>query len=95
MRRRIAAEVRIDENARNRAKAFASQARAVILLHSADGLLLACSTDSGVNAGVMVKQALAKVGARGGGSATLAQGSLPDRAVVEDLARLLGFAMTE
>jgi alanyl-tRNA synthetase len=39
-------------------------------------VLLAASIDSGVNAGQVLKEALAETGGRGGGSATVAQGSL-------------------
>jgi len=85
LRRVFSAVPVIGENARAKAKAFASQPRAVLLLHSADGLLLACSPDSGFNAGALLKQALAKYGARGGGSPALAQGSLPDKAIIENL----------
>ncbi len=40
-------------------------------------VLLAASDDSGVDAGRVLKAALASVGGRGGGSARMAQGSLP------------------
>lgn len=41
-------------------------------------VLLASSEDSGVDAGRVLKDRLAKAGGRGGGSARLAQGSVPD-----------------
>jgi alanyl-tRNA synthetase len=85
LRRVYSEEPVLNENTRIKAQAFSSQPKSLILLHSSEGLLLACSPDSGFNAGALLKQALAKYGARGGGSATLAQGSLPDKAVVEDL----------
>ena len=84
----------IDENARTKARAFASQPKAVLLMHSTDGVLLACSADSGVNAGTVLKQALSKYGARGGGSPTLAQGNLPDAAMVADLMEQLQLCST-
>jgi len=90
LRRVFSVEAAIDENARTKAKAFASQPRAVLLMHSAEGLLLACSPDSGFNAGTLLKQALAKYGARGGGSPTLAQGSLPDKTIIENLIHTIG-----
>jgi alanyl-tRNA synthetase len=90
IRRYFGAESVIDENARTRAKAFSSQARAICLMHSPDGFLLACSADSGVNAGAVVKQSLMKFGARGGGSATLAQGSLPDAGILLELENAIG-----
>jgi alanyl-tRNA synthetase len=90
IRRYLASEPEINENARTKAKAFVGQPKAVCLLHSADGILLVCSPDSGVNAGALLKQALSKFGARGGGSPNLAQGSLPDVAILDDLKVALG-----
>jgi alanyl-tRNA synthetase len=49
-------------------------------------VLLAASDDSGVDAGRVLKAALASVGGRGGGSARMAQGSVPQ---VEVLPRVL------
>ncbi len=95
IRRVWATEANLDENARIKARAFAAQKSAVILMHSGEGVLLACSADSGVNAGVLLKEALAKFGARGGGSPTLAQGSLPERAMLDDLRRAIGLAEAE
>jgi alanyl-tRNA synthetase len=60
------------------------------LIHSSDGLLIACSPDAGINAGAVLKQALSKFGARGGGSPTLAQGSLSHPAILDDLKAVLG-----
>ncbi len=40
-------------------------------------VIAAASTDSGINAGALLKAALAAHGGRGGGSATLAQGTVP------------------
>jgi alanyl-tRNA synthetase len=46
-------------------------------------VLLASSEDSGVDAGRLLKERLALVGGRGGGSPRLAQGSVPDADAVE------------
>jgi alanyl-tRNA synthetase len=46
-------------------------------------ILLAASPDSGMNAGEFLKSALAKAGGRGGGSATMAQGSLPSKELLD------------
>jgi alanyl-tRNA synthetase len=54
------------------------------------GVLIACSADCGIDAGAILKQTLAEFGGRGGGSATLAQGSLPDEACALALAGKLG-----
>lgn len=94
IRRWLASEATIDENIRAKAKAFASKPKAICLVHSGDGLLIACSSDAGVNAGALLKLALSKFGARGGGSPTLAQGSLPDVAILEDLKAQLGLMRT-
>jgi alanyl-tRNA synthetase len=48
-------------------------------------VLLASSEDSGVDAGRMLKERLAEVGGRGGGSPRIAQGSVPEAALVERL----------
>lgn len=92
--RRWALDVQsIDDEARAKAQAFAAQPGSIVLVNAAEprGVLVACSPDSGINAGVVLKQALSRGGGRGGGSATLAQGSLPDGTVVEFLKEQLGF----
>jgi alanyl-tRNA synthetase len=48
-------------------------------------VLLASSEDSGVDAGRLLKEKLAAVGGRGGGSPRLAQGSVPDANAVESV----------
>ncbi len=48
-------------------------------------VLLASSEDSGVDAGRLLKEKLAGVGGRGGGSPRLAQGSVPDADAVESV----------
>jgi alanyl-tRNA synthetase len=54
-------------------------------------VLLATSPDSGTDAGAALRQALAAAGGRGGGTAQLAQGTVPDRAAVERVLELLGW----
>jgi alanyl-tRNA synthetase len=90
--RRVTQRGVIDDAARARAQAFVSGERAVMLLVSSEPLsiLLAASTDSGVNAGERVKLALAEVGGRGGGNAALAQGSVSDAAALERVVEVLG-----
>ena len=53
---------------------------AVLLAVSADG-----GTDSGVDAGKVLKAALTQAGGRGGGNPRLAQGSLPNREALEQV----------
>jgi alanyl-tRNA synthetase len=48
-------------------------------------VLLATSVDTGIDAGALLKSLLASVGGRGGGSARLAQGMVPERAQLEAL----------
>jgi len=88
IRRVLASESALDESAKAKAKAFSSQPKAIILIHTSTALLLACSPDSGVDAGTLIK----KSGARGGGSSILAQASVPNEAFIQDLWRLLSQA---
>jgi alanyl-tRNA synthetase len=87
MRRVLLQAAAIDEALRSKVRGFIGHGKAVALVIGADppGVLIAASPDSGVNAGAVLKEALAKFGIRGGGSATLAQGSLPDLAVADSL----------
>jgi alanyl-tRNA synthetase len=52
-------------------------------------VLLASSEDSGVDSGRLLKERLAEVGGRGGGSPRIAQGSRPEAAAVERLVSVL------
>ncbi len=76
---------------RGLAQAFAANPRAVFLavLEQPASLLLASAADTGVDAGAVLKAALARAGGRGGGSARLAQGTVADSpsldAVVRDV----------
>lgn len=77
------------------AQSFTAQPRAVFAasLESPASILLATSADTGIDAGQIVKTALARVGGRGGGTARMAQGSVPEPAALKDLlARLAGSA---
>jgi alanyl-tRNA synthetase len=83
----------IDEAVRTKLQAFAAQGKALAVAagESPSGVLVVCSPHSGVNAGAVLKSILATAGASGGGSATLAQGSLPNAGVLTGLALALGF----
>lgn len=75
------------------AQSFTAQPHAVFAasLESPASILLATSADTGIDAGQIVKAALASVGGRGGGTARMAQGSVPEAGVLKDLlARLVG-----
>jgi alanyl-tRNA synthetase len=77
------------ETERMMAQSFTSGAQAAVLAVGGNppAVLLAASPDSAIDAGKILKEWLAEMGGRGGGSAQIAQGSLADSAAVE---RLLG-----
>jgi alanyl-tRNA synthetase len=62
--------------------AYAAHSRAafIAVLERPASILLASSADSGVDAGAVLKGALARAGGRGGGSPRLAQGTVADAA---------------
>ncbi|MFY9728532.1 MAG: alanyl-tRNA editing protein [Bryobacteraceae bacterium] len=70
------------------AQSFTAQSKAVFVaaLNDPPSLLLAASADSGIDAGNVLKAALAEAGGRGGGNARIAQGSVGSR---ESLDRVL------
>jgi alanyl-tRNA synthetase len=76
--RRLTERGPIDDVRRVRAQAFTAGNQAVFLAICEDppSVLLAASADSGIHAGDRLKAALAAVGGRGGGTATLGQGSV-------------------
>ena len=92
--RRVLWEVeKVTEIVRAKALAFAAAGEKALVLvigKQPAGVLIACSADAGIDAGAVLKQTLAEVGGRGGGAATLAQGSVPNEAAVLVLARKLG-----
>jgi alanyl-tRNA synthetase len=92
--RRVAIEVSvIDDGARAKAQSFTGHPKSVVLTTGLDhpGVLVACSADSGLDAGQVLRTVLAEAGGRGGGTAMLAQGNISDSKVVSVLRRQLGF----
>ena len=87
VQRRVTA---LSDELRVEAQSFTAGERSAFLALAGDppSVLLAVSKDGGIHAGEALKAALAQAGGRGGGSATMAQGSLPDQ---EALARFLEF----
>lgn len=86
--RKIARRVKaISEDLRIEAQSFAAGERAVILLLGEEppSVLLAASKDSGWKAGEWLKPLLAEAGGRGGGTAIIAQGSLPSVAALDGI----------
>jgi alanyl-tRNA synthetase len=73
------------EELRALAQNFTGQSKAVFLASLANppSVLLAASADAGIDAGQALKAALAEAGGRGGGTARMAQGSVPDAALLE------------
>lgn len=81
----------LSDDLRAEAQSFTAGEKSIFAVASSDpaSVLLAASKDSGINAGELLKAALTKAGGRGGGSAAMAQGSLPSKdsidAVLADL----------
>jgi len=69
----------LGDDVRAEAQSFTASPRAVYVAASRDpaAILLAVSADAGLQAGAVLKQALADAGGRGGGSTGMAQGSVP------------------
>jgi alanyl-tRNA synthetase len=81
----------ITEDVRAEAQAFVSSGPSIFvaIAESPSAILMAASKDSGINCGEVLKRLLAPSGGRGGGSATMAQGSLPSSAALQELAEIL------
>ncbi|HYL78098.1 MAG TPA: DHHA1 domain-containing protein [Bryobacteraceae bacterium] len=82
------------DDLRTEAQSFTGGSKAVFLVAASNppSILLAASKDSGINAGELLKAALTKTGGRGGGSATMAQGSLPSANAIDGLLNDLAIA---
>ena len=84
---RVAAGVS-DEEVRARAQGFTERPRAcfvAVMAGARPSALMAVSADVGVHAGNVVKDAVARLGGRGGGSAQMGQGSVPSQEAAEAL----------
>jgi alanyl-tRNA synthetase len=75
------------EELRAVAQNFTAQPKAVFVAALADppSVLLAVSEDAGIDAGKLLKAALTEAGGRGGGTAKMAQGSVPEAAKLEQV----------
>ena len=75
------------DSARSLALAFAPLTKAVFVAVSSNppSVMVATSADSGIEAGKILRPLLEKVGGRGGGSARLAQGSVPSADLLENV----------
>lgn len=74
------------------AQAFTSMPKAVFVgaVPSPPAVILAASSDAGIDAASVLKSLLASVGGRGGGSARMAQGIVPGRAQLEAVVASIG-----
>jgi len=79
------------EDLRAVAQNFTAQPKAVFLAALAEppSVLLAASEDAGIDAGRLLKAALTEAGGRGGGTARVAQGSVPDRTALDGVLQRL------
>ena len=73
------------EELRAVAQNFTAEPKALFVaaLKDPPSVMLAASSDAGVDAGRVLKAILTEAGGRGGGNARLAQGSVPEEAVLE------------
>jgi alanyl-tRNA synthetase len=90
-KRRVVRAAALDEEVRAEATAFTSRPGALYLAlcESPAAVLLAVSEDVRPTAGERIKQAIADLGGRGGGSARMAQASLSDAATLRRAEELL------
>lgn len=81
----------LSDDLRSEAQSFTAGEKSVFLVAASDpaAILFAASKDSGINAGELLKAALTKAGGRGGGSPTMAQGSLPSKDMLESVLKEL------
>jgi alanyl-tRNA synthetase len=75
------------DSARSLALAFGQLSKSMFIVASVTppSILVATSNDSGIDAGKLLKPLLERVGGRGGGSARLAQGSVPSADALESV----------
>ena len=80
----------LSEESRAEAQSFTASGPAIFLAlaENPPSVLLAAAKDSGVHAGDLLKRALTEAGGRGGGNASLAQGSLPSKEALDQLAQI-------
>jgi alanyl-tRNA synthetase len=80
------------EDLRAVAQNFTAQTKGIFLatLNEPPSVLFAASADSGVDAGKLLKAALTEAGGRGGGNARIAQGSVPEAALLDALVSKVG-----
>jgi alanyl-tRNA synthetase len=79
------------EDLRAVAQSFTAQGNAIFLgiIENPPSVLLAASEASGVEAGKLVKEAVTAAGGRGGGTARIAQGSVPRADLLDEVLKKL------
>ncbi len=79
------------EELRALAQSFTAQPKAVFIgaIDQPASLMLAASADSGIEAGKILQPLLAQAGGRGGGSARMAQGSVPSKEALDQVVQSL------
>jgi alanyl-tRNA synthetase len=89
--RRAVVQEAITDELRARAQAFTAQPGAIFIAwcENPPSVLLAVAKDAGINAGERIKKAVTAHGGRGGGSASMAQGSVPTAEALERVKALL------
>jgi alanyl-tRNA synthetase len=77
----------LTDDLRAEAQSFTTGQKAVFVAlgENPPAILLASSPDSGLHAGEFLKATLTKAGGRGGGTATMAQGSVPSKDLLDQL----------
>jgi alanyl-tRNA synthetase len=80
------------EELRAVAQNFTAQPKAIFTATLSDppSVMLAASADAGIDAGKLLKAALTEAGGRGGGTARIAQGSVPEAGLLERVLEKLG-----
>jgi alanyl-tRNA synthetase len=83
------------EDLRALAQNFTAHSKAIFVavLNDPPSALLAVSEDAGIDAGKLLKAALTDAGGRGGGTARMAQGSVPDSAKLDAVLAAVGAAL--
>jgi alanyl-tRNA synthetase len=83
------------DESRAEAQSFTAAGRAIFLAitENPPSVLLAASQDSGVHAGDLLKRALGQAGGRGGGNASLTQGSVPSKEALDQLIQALSIEL--
>lgn len=89
--RRIIERLATANDARALAQAMATLPKTLFAgtVSTPPGIVFAASDDSGVDAGVALKEVLGTVGGRGGGNPRIAQGTVPNAAALEGMVAML------